>query len=132
MGSTQSNEIKIDPKISDISSPSTVTESSRSSTSTNEVYPTPKGDEYDAIDKIAAELPNIIDDESRQQVEDYKQACDNGKGPMVRIVDVYLARNYHQTFSELKLTKKRLHLKKFVSLYVLGSMLCDRRIRIII
>jgi TPR repeat protein len=46
-------------------------------------YPTPTGHEYDAIDKIASELPNVIDDESRQQVEDYKQACDNGKGPVV-------------------------------------------------
>lgn len=46
-------------------------------------FPTPTGHEYDAIDKIAAELPNVIDDESRQQVEDYRQACDNGKGPMV-------------------------------------------------
>ena len=46
-------------------------------------FPTPTGHEYDAIDKIAAELPNVIDDESKQQVEDYKQACDNGKGPMV-------------------------------------------------
>ena len=35
------------------------------------------------LEKIAAELPNVIDDESRQQVEDYRQACDNGKGPMV-------------------------------------------------
>lgn len=46
-------------------------------------YPKPTGQEYDALDKIASELPNVIDDESRQQVEDYKQACDNGKGPMV-------------------------------------------------
>ena len=46
-------------------------------------FPIPTGHEYDAIDRIAAELPNVIDDESRQQVEDYRQACDNGKGPMV-------------------------------------------------
>ena len=46
-------------------------------------YPKPTGQEYDALDKIASELPNVIDDESRQQVEDYKQACDDGKGPMV-------------------------------------------------
>lgn len=51
--------------------------------STEEVYPTPTGREYEAIDRIAAELPNVIDDESRQQVEDYRQACDGGKGPMV-------------------------------------------------
>eukprot|EP00977_Amphora_coffeiformis_P004047 scaffold804_cov165-Amphora_coffeaeformis.AAC.26 len=49
----------------------------------NKPYPRPTGQEYDALDKIASELPNVIDDESRQQVEDYKQACDNGKGPMV-------------------------------------------------
>lgn len=49
----------------------------------NRPYPKPTGQEYDALDKIASELPNVIDDESRQQVEDYKQACDNGKGPMV-------------------------------------------------
>jgi TPR repeat protein len=36
----------------------------------------------EALDKLAEQLPNVIDDESRQQVEDYKQACDNGKGPM--------------------------------------------------
>ena len=50
----------------------------------NTPFPIPTGHEYDAIDRIAAELPNVIDDESRQQVEDYRQACDNGKGPMVR------------------------------------------------
>ena len=49
----------------------------------NQPFPIPTGHEYDAIDKIASELPNVIDDESRQQVEDYRQACDNGKGPMV-------------------------------------------------
>ena len=41
------------------------------------------GHEYDVIDKIAAELPNIIDEESKQQVQDYLEACDKGKGPMV-------------------------------------------------
>lgn len=46
-------------------------------------FPTPTGHEYDAIDKIASELPTVIDEESKQQVEDYKQACDNGKGTMV-------------------------------------------------
>jgi len=52
--------------------------------SSSQPFPVPTGHEYDAIDRIASELPNVIDDESRQQVEDYKQACDNGKGPMVR------------------------------------------------
>ena len=47
------------------------------------IYPSPTGHEYDEIDKIQAELPSIIDEESRQQVDDYIQACDNGKGPMV-------------------------------------------------
>jgi len=46
-------------------------------------YSSPQSSAYDTIDKIAAELPHVIDDESRQQVEDYKQACDDGKGPMV-------------------------------------------------
>jgi len=57
-----------------------------SSTSDNDdqpLYPDPSGHEYDEIDKIQAELPNIIDEESRQQVDDYMQACDGGKGPMV-------------------------------------------------
>jgi TPR repeat protein len=46
-------------------------------------FPTPTGHEYDLMDKIAAELPNIIDEQSKQQVDDYKQACDGGRGPMV-------------------------------------------------
>eukprot|EP00934_Nitzschia_sp_Nitz4_P002765 Nitzschia sp. Nitz4//scaffold20_size174350//152710//153803//NITZ4_002129-RA/size174350-processed-gene-0.73-mRNA-1//1//CDS//3329541890//2755//frame0 len=47
------------------------------------LYPEPTGHEYDEIDKLQAELPSIIDEESRQQVDDYIQACDKGKGPMV-------------------------------------------------
>jgi TPR repeat protein len=47
------------------------------------LYPVPTGREYEALDRIASELPNVIDDESRQQVEDYRQACNKGKGPMV-------------------------------------------------
>ena len=84
MGATQSNENKKDSLPAEWSNIHKSSETSTSTETTNEVYPTPKGDEYDAIDKIAAELPNVIDDESRQQVEDYKQACDDGKGPMVR------------------------------------------------
>ena len=38
---------------------------------------------YDKLDKLQAQLPSLIDEESRQQVDDYMQACDNGKGPMV-------------------------------------------------
>lgn len=48
-----------------------------------EAFPNPTGKEYETLDKIAAELPHVIDEESRQQVNDYKQACNNGKGPMV-------------------------------------------------
>jgi hypothetical protein len=57
--------------------------SSSTPRSSSSRYPTPTGQEYDVIDKIAAELPNIIDEESKQQVQDYLEACDNGKGPMV-------------------------------------------------
>jgi len=46
-------------------------------------FPTPTGREYDLMDRIAADLPAIIDDESKQQVDDYIEACDDGKGPMV-------------------------------------------------
>ena len=47
------------------------------------LYPNPTGHEYDEIDKIQAELPSMIDEESRQQVDDYIEACNKGKGPMV-------------------------------------------------
>ena len=46
-------------------------------------FPVPTGKEYELMDQLAAELPNIIDEQSRQQVEDFRAACDNGKGPMV-------------------------------------------------
>jgi TPR repeat protein len=36
----------------------------------------------EAFERLASKLPNVIDDESRQQVEDYRQACNDGKGPM--------------------------------------------------
>lgn len=52
-------------------------------TSTSSPFPTPTGKEYDLIDTIAAELPSIIDEESNQQVQDYIEACDKGRGPMV-------------------------------------------------
>jgi TPR repeat protein len=47
------------------------------------LFPSPTGTEYDAIDQLQAELPSMIDEESQQQVDDYKQACDEGRGPMV-------------------------------------------------
>jgi TPR repeat protein len=46
-------------------------------------FPTPTGHEYDLMDKIAAELPSHIDEQSKQQVDDYRQACNGGKGNMV-------------------------------------------------
>jgi hypothetical protein len=46
------------------------------------LFPNPTGHEYDAIDKLQAELPSIIDEESQQQVDDYKEACNDGKGPV--------------------------------------------------
>jgi TPR repeat protein len=45
--------------------------------------PTPTGQEYDLIDRIVSDLPSVIDDESKEQVEEYIRACNNGKGPMV-------------------------------------------------
>jgi len=58
-------------------------ESDESGESMKGSFPVPTGKEYDLMDKIAADLPAVIDDESREQVDDYIQACDNGKGPMV-------------------------------------------------
>jgi len=51
--------------------------------SSSSPFPTPTGKEYDLIDSIAAELPSIIDEESNEQVQDYIQACNKGRGPMV-------------------------------------------------
>jgi hypothetical protein len=34
-------------------------------------HPTPTGQEYDLIDKIVSDLLNVIDDESKKQVEEY-------------------------------------------------------------
>mmetsp|Transcript_25233 Transcript_25233/g.59081 ORF Transcript_25233/g.59081 Transcript_25233/m.59081 type:complete len:329 (+) Transcript_25233:83-1069(+) len=47
------------------------------------IFPAPTGHEYDNIDKLQSELPSMIDEESQQQVDDYRDACNNGKGPMV-------------------------------------------------
>jgi hypothetical protein len=65
--------------------PSAAASDSGDSGTTDEqpLYPDPSGHEYDAIDKLQAELPSIIDDESQQQVDDYMEACNDGKGPMV-------------------------------------------------
>ena len=45
--------------------------------------PMPTGHEYDLMDQIISDLPAVIDDESKQQVEEYIRSCNNGKGPMV-------------------------------------------------
>ena len=45
--------------------------------------PTPTGHEYDLMDQLASDLPSIMDDESRQQVEEYIRSCNGGQGPMV-------------------------------------------------
>ena len=45
--------------------------------------PIPTGHEYDLMDQIASDLPSVMDDESKQQVEEYIRSCNNGKGPMV-------------------------------------------------
>lgn len=63
------------------------------------IFPNPTGHEYDAIDKLQAELPSIIDDESQQQVDDYKEACNGGKGP-VRFFFVNASGNYDYTDDE--------------------------------
>jgi TPR repeat protein len=73
MGSSNSKPTVVNPK------PSVETNQEEQQS----YYPKPTGHEYDEIDELAAALPSIIDDESRLQVEDYKQACDGGKGPMV-------------------------------------------------
>lgn len=63
---------------------SAVTSSSSSAASTERSqFPTPTGREYDLIDELASELPNVIDEESRRQVDEYIADCDGGKGPMV-------------------------------------------------
>lgn len=58
-------------------------EGASSSPSSATSFPIPTGREYDLMDKLAADLPSVIDEESRQQVEDYIEACDKGRGPMV-------------------------------------------------
>ncbi|KAL7530903.1 hypothetical protein ACHAWF_003554 [Thalassiosira exigua] len=45
--------------------------------------PIPTGREYDLVDELASDLPSVMDDESRRQVEEYVRSCDGGKGAMV-------------------------------------------------
>lgn len=60
-----------------------VATSDKNNEKSSRVFSHPSEMRYDQIDKVASQLPHFIDDESRQQVEDFKQACDDGKGPMV-------------------------------------------------
>jgi hypothetical protein len=87
MGNSSSkdkNDEKVRPTAEMFQTPINVQEDeSKDGSKPKSRYPTPTGKEYDVIDKIAAELPNVIDDESKQQVNDYLEACDGGKGPMV-------------------------------------------------
>mmetsp|Transcript_6263 Transcript_6263/g.9902 ORF Transcript_6263/g.9902 Transcript_6263/m.9902 type:complete len:363 (+) Transcript_6263:60-1148(+) len=45
--------------------------------------PTPTGHEYDLMDQIVSDLPSVIDDESKQQIDECIRSCNDGKGPMV-------------------------------------------------
>eukprot|EP00581_Thalassiosira_minuscula_P003666 CAMPEP_0183738254 /NCGR_PEP_ID=MMETSP0737-20130205/54100_1 /TAXON_ID=385413 /ORGANISM="Thalassiosira miniscula, Strain CCMP1093" /LENGTH=130 /DNA_ID=CAMNT_0025972749 /DNA_START=26 /DNA_END=414 /DNA_ORIENTATION=+ len=54
-----------------------------SSSSSHRKAPIPTGHEYDLMDQIASDLPSVMDDESKAQVEEYIRSCNNGKGPMV-------------------------------------------------
>lgn len=56
---------------------------STSASSPNHQAPIPTGREYDLMDQIVSDLPCVIDDESKRQVEEYVRSCDSGKGPMV-------------------------------------------------
>ena len=58
-------------------------DSSNTTQSEHPHAPTPTGHEYDLMDQIVSDLPSVIDDESKQQVEEYIRTCNNGKGPMV-------------------------------------------------
>lgn len=81
MGSSQSSPLSDKHHLASATSSTTTTENNKSSNSNSSNN---NGNEYyDKIDQLAAELPHVIDEESRIQVEDYKQACNNGKGPMV-------------------------------------------------
>jgi hypothetical protein len=85
MGQNQSRNADVSPVKS---LPDTSNDDKRKSAETQEgddvgLYPTPTGHEYDEIDKLQAELPSMIDAESQQQVDDYIEACDKGKGPVV-------------------------------------------------
>mmetsp|Transcript_25862 Transcript_25862/g.28959 ORF Transcript_25862/g.28959 Transcript_25862/m.28959 type:complete len:331 (-) Transcript_25862:112-1104(-) len=86
MGANQSHEIPTQtlPSFGDKES-NTSDESVNDNTGKGDapLFPSPTGHEYDAIDKLQAELPSIIDEESQEQVDDYRDACNDGKGPMV-------------------------------------------------
>ncbi len=80
MGSNQSHQVH---STASNGSPEGKSQESGSGQEKMPIFPTPTGQEYDKIDKLQAELPSMIDEESQQQVDDYRDACNDGKGPMV-------------------------------------------------
>ena len=84
MGQNQSHSVNdvFKAKASSNSKTNAGDESGNGPKSDQGFLPEPTGHEYDEIDKLQAELPSMIDEESRQQVNDYIEACDKGKGPM--------------------------------------------------
>ena len=76
---------------------------------------------YDKLDKLQAQLPSLIDEESRQQVDDYIQACDNGKGPMVAC---FATAEYIGMF-EMKVRDTSMSLILYI--FTTGSVINSRR-----
>jgi hypothetical protein len=87
MGQGQSNVADVSPmKSIPEQSSSKKTDTENDDKTGNEVSEKPTGRNtapYDHLDALQEQLPTLIDEESRQQVDDYIQACDKGRGPMV-------------------------------------------------
>lgn len=86
-GVNKKSASKEEEKSKVLDTPILIDENEKTSSTTDNAdassFPIPTGREYDLIDRIASELPSIIDDESKAQVEEYIASCDDGKGPMV-------------------------------------------------
>mmetsp|Transcript_29542 Transcript_29542/g.42251 ORF Transcript_29542/g.42251 Transcript_29542/m.42251 type:complete len:327 (-) Transcript_29542:179-1159(-) len=61
----------------------TATASDSATSSSSSQYPKPKGDEYEKLDELVATLPKVIEADSAREIEEYIEACDKGKGPVV-------------------------------------------------
>lgn len=86
MGLTQSNKVdnsSVSERETSTHNSKVYDQSTKSSEQLECFFPTPTGKEYEVIDNIMKDLPAVIDKESRQQVKDYIQACDHGRGPIV-------------------------------------------------